>query len=174
MNVAQLAHAGADGLHRARAPVGEIDREQAVRGTRRFEDSADLRFGPAQRLLAEHRHPAAQRLDGLLGVQRARGRDDDSLQALLEQRGEARDEARAGNGFERRARDVGRGVGDRDHLRGAAAGDRFHPVAPDPADAEEAEPRTAHVRTNALRNPSGRVRTASNASPRRASGNSCV
>ena len=53
------------------------------------------------------------------------------------------------------------------------------PPAADPADAEEAEPRPRRDRahsatTSALTNPSGRVRTSSNASSSRSSGRTCV
>jgi hypothetical protein len=69
---------------------------------------------------------------------------------------------------------LGRRIRHRGCLHRPAGEDRLHPVPADPADAKEPDARPAHKVTSAFRNPSGRSRVASSASPSRSSGYSWV
>src|SRR3954454_10907335 len=99
-------------------------------------------------------------------MERARRRDDDAVELLAQET------------LERRQRVLDAGVRDGGDGGGAAPLDRLEAAAPDPADAEEAEPRPrrdgAHLTTTALTNPGGRVRASSSAPPSRRSGSTCV
>jgi hypothetical protein len=66
---------------RAQVAVGEIDAEQPIGGAGRLDRGRALGRGATQRLLAEHGQPALECLHGLLHVQGARRRDDNTVQA---------------------------------------------------------------------------------------------
>ncbi len=123
--------------------VRQVDPEQPVGGARGVHDPARLRRRPGERLLAEHRDPALEGADGLLGVQRRGGRDDDAVEPEREELVERGGDGAAGSVRGRGGRGVGRRVGDRGGAGVAGLHDRAQPVAADPADAEEAEPRAA-------------------------------
>ena len=88
MDMPQLAglNALADRAHARRPPIGEIDAQQPVCSPRRIDHRRHFRATAAERLLAEDGNAPVQRPDGLFGVKRARRRDDDAVQRLLQQR----------------------------------------------------------------------------------------
>src|SRR5436190_796022 len=68
-----------------REAIRQIDAEETICPARRIDHAARLELRAAERLLAEDGHTAIERSDRLLGMQRARRGDHDTVEIAVEQ-----------------------------------------------------------------------------------------
>src|SRR5206468_419782 len=129
----------------------------------------DFRCIAPERLLAKHCRAVIERPEALLGMQRARRCDHDSVATEREQFVQGTDQLRVRRKLGRPPRHFFALVTDADSLRLTGGKHRFHTVAADPSRSEEAQPDHAGV-TTALTKLPGRSRVAFRASSKWPSG----
>ena len=164
--------------------IGQVHGEEPVRPARGVDGGPHLAFRPPQRFLAEDRGTPFERPDRLLRMHRARRCDHHAVEARAQEAVQSPDLLRAGRQSPA-LRPPSRATGRRwrrrlrRQSRGSPAGDGVRSIRlPGSRCAgERGHTRLRLVRslhhqgvTRALRNPSGRSRVASRASPRRSSG----
>jgi hypothetical protein len=143
----KLTHA----LHRGRVSIREIDAQQPVGLACSLDDRARFSGGSREGLLAEHRAAVRESAPRLCRVLRARCRDDNAVEIDGEKLLQAVHCPSARDELERPCGGVALCIRDGDDIRLPVRDNRFHPMASDPSNAQEAEARTqAHGRGGRL------------------------
>ena len=144
--------------------VGVVDAQQAVGLAGGLHHGSGLAGVERQRFLAEDGEPPLQRRQGLRRVEGVGGGDDDAVEPQLlrplDQAVEIGEAGRLWMGLPRLRQAFGGRLADGRDLGGPGLGQGVETHPPDPAEADEAQPRRAQACASGIttdfRNPSGR------------------